>query len=71
MKINIVRLQDGHPIREPLDTTLIFSVEFVLDDEHSVCAMVENDKLYISSSSSGLRIIPHVSNAISIEITNG
>ena len=69
MKINIIRLQDNHLSHETLDTTLLLNIEFVLDDEHSVCAMIENGILYVSSPAGRLRITPHASNAISIEVT--
>jgi hypothetical protein len=69
MKINIIRLQGDRLSHEVLDTTLLLNIEFMLDDERSVCAMIENGTLYISSSSGRLRITPHVSNAVSIEVT--
>jgi len=68
MKVNIIRLQDNELIREQLDTTLFLSIEFMLDDKHSVTVRIENSELYISSFMSKLKITPHASNAVSIGV---
>ena len=69
MGINIIRLQDNHLAHETLDIALLLNIEFVLDDEHSICAMVENGILYVSSPTGKLRITPRTSNAVTIEVT--
>ena len=69
MKINVIKLQDNHLSHEALDTTMLLNIEFMLDDERSVCAMIENGILYMSSPAGRLRITPRSSNAISIEVT--
>ena len=68
MKINIIR-QDNHLSCETLNTIPLPSIEFMLDDNHCICAMIEDGKLYISSSIGRLRITPRTSNAITIEVT--
>lgn len=68
MKINIVKLQGSGIAREPLDTTLLLSIEFMLDDKHGITAIIENGKLYISSLAGKLKITPRASNAISIGV---
>lgn len=69
MKVNVIRLRDDHLVHESLDTTLLFHIEFMLDDEHSVCVTIENGILYMSSPAGRLRITPRSSNAISVEVT--
>jgi len=69
MKINIIRLQDNHLVREILDTALLFSIEFMLDGERCISAIVQDGILYVSSPVGRLRITPRSSNAIFIEIT--
>lgn len=69
MGINIVRLRDNHLVHESLDVTLLLNIEFMLDDERCICAMIENSKLHVSSSTGRLRITPRSSNAVVIEVT--
>lgn len=69
MKINVIRLQDDRLSYEALNTTLLLNIEFVLDDEHSICAAIENGTLHVSSPAGGLKVTPRSFNAISIEVT--
>ena len=68
MQINIIRLQNSGIIREPIDTSLLLDIEFVLSNGRNIAARVENGMLYLHSSTGELKVAPRAFNAVAIEV---
>jgi hypothetical protein len=68
MQINTVRLREGEVVREPIDTTMIISVEFVLADGHTIEVMpAASGGVHVYSGTGRLRIVPDTANTLVIE----
>lgn len=69
MKINIARIQDGNPRWEPLDTAFLVGIEFVLDEEQYICAVMENGNLHVKCLTRKPQAKTKVANIITVDVT--